>query len=291
MKNDVSERQNVKNKFRPLERVPMMGMLDFVYRVSPRLGRRIVHAWYQVISRIVPATEMSFMNYGYADLDPSAPLLPLRREDEANRLCIQLYHHVAGAVDLRGRNVLEVGCGRGGGASYIARCLGPAVIHAVDFAERGIEFCRRQHCSANLVFQTGDAEELPFADGSFDAVVNVESSHCYGSMQRFLSEVIRVLRPMGFLVIADRRERRGIDVLRAQLREAGFHLQRETSITANILRALDLDNERKATKIETVVPRLIQKPFKQFAATRGTSLYESFRKGTWEYVSFVLQKP
>ena len=35
----------------------------------------------------------------------------------------QLYHYVAAAVDLDGEKVLEVGSGRGGGASYVARLL------------------------------------------------------------------------------------------------------------------------------------------------------------------------
>jgi ubiquinone/menaquinone biosynthesis C-methylase UbiE len=46
---------------------------------------------------------------------------------------------------------------------------------------------------------------MPFPDASFDAVINVESSHCYPSMGRFLSEVHRVLRPRGSLLFADLR--------------------------------------------------------------------------------------
>ena len=41
----------------------------------------------------------------------------------------------------------------------------------------------------------GDAESLPFADRSFDAVINVEASHAYPHFPRFLAEVARVLRP------------------------------------------------------------------------------------------------
>lgn len=268
----------------------MMGMLDLLYRISPGLGRGVVHAWYQTMSRLAPSTEMRFMNYGYSDLDEYAPVLPLHDEDETDRLCIQLYHHVAGAVEMEGRDVLEVGCGRGGGASYVARYLRPARMVAIDLAERAIRFCRRHHAAGNLVFHTGDAESLPFDDSSFDAVINVESSHCYGSMPRFLAEVHRVLRPEGHLLIADRRERRGIGMLREHILQAGFRLLRESRITPNILRALDLDNERKVRKIDHGVPVVLRRAFKQFAATKGTSLYDSFRDGTWEYVSFVTQR-
>ena len=35
----------------------------------------------------------------------------------------------------------------------------------------------------------GDSENLPFEDNTFDAVLNIESSHCYASMDKFIKEV------------------------------------------------------------------------------------------------------
>lgn len=58
--------------------------------------------------------------------------LPLSESDEPNRYCIQLYHQTASQVDLTGKEVLEVSCGAGGGASYIARNLGPASYTGLD---------------------------------------------------------------------------------------------------------------------------------------------------------------
>ena len=49
----------------------------------------------------------------------------------------------------------------------------------------------------------GNAESLPFADESFDAVINVEASHGYPDFPRFLAEVARVLRPGGHFLYAD----------------------------------------------------------------------------------------
>ena len=65
------------------------------------------------------------MNYGY-----DAPNLSLKLEnaDEVERYPIQLYHHVASQSELKDKIVLEVGSGRGGGASYIARYLNPLSI-------------------------------------------------------------------------------------------------------------------------------------------------------------------
>jgi SAM-dependent methyltransferase len=45
-----------------------------------------------------------------------------------------------------------------------------------------------------LKFVPGDAEFLPFANNRFDVVINVESSHCYRSMQSFIRQAFRVLK-------------------------------------------------------------------------------------------------
>ena len=58
-----------------------------------------------------------------------------------------------------------------------------------------------------LDFVHGDAENLPFPDESFDAVINVEASHIYPHFDRFLSEVKRVLRPGGHFLHVDFRNR------------------------------------------------------------------------------------
>jgi ubiquinone/menaquinone biosynthesis C-methylase UbiE len=54
-----------------------------------------------------------------------------------------------------------------------------------------------------LDFVRGDAQNLHFPDQSFDAVINVEASHIYPNLERFLGEVARVLRPGGHFLYAD----------------------------------------------------------------------------------------
>lgn len=265
-----------------------MRLLDLVFRISPAVGRLTTRAWYQYMTRLDREAEMVFMNYGFAD--PRAARIELHPDDERDRYCIQLYHHVAAAVDLAGRDVLEVGCGRGGGASYIARYLGPRRMTGVDIADAAVRFCAGHHRHERLEFRQADAVALPFPDRSFDAIVNVESSHCYSSMRRFLAEVRRCLRPGGYFLFADRRDRRHVGQLRGQLRAAGFVVVNERNITANILHALDLDDARKLARIETGVPWLFRKTFKQFAATSGTSLHRAFGNRSWEYHSFVLRQ-
>ena len=149
------------------------------------------------------AHDVLFFNYGYEEDPPMA--LPLATSDEPNRICIQLYHRTATQADLSGKRVLEVGCGHGGGASYLMRTLHPASYTGLDLNPAGIAFCRKRHNLAGLDFVQGDAEELPFPDQSFDAVINIESSLHYPRFPRFVAEVARVLCPGGHFLYADYR--------------------------------------------------------------------------------------
>ena len=58
-----------------------------------------------------------------------------------------------------------------------------------------VKFNNKYHKMSGLSFVTGNAQELPFEDQSFDAIVNVESSRSYNDIDAFISEVHRVLRP------------------------------------------------------------------------------------------------
>ena len=127
--------------------------------------------------------DVVFLNIGYEEDPPMA--LPLAESDEPNRFYIQLYHRTATQADLRGKRVLEVGCGHGGGASYLMRTLRPASYTGLDLNRDAIAFCRRRHDLPNVDFVHGDAEKLPFPDQSFDAVINVESSACLPSLLPF----------------------------------------------------------------------------------------------------------
>jgi len=140
-----------------------------------------------------------------------------------------------------------------------------------------------------LSFDIGNAESLPFPDNSFDVVINVESSHCYGSMDAFLGQVKRILRKDGYFLLADFRSKENIDVLRETLYKSGLTLIKETDITLNIVEALKLDNERKTTLIKNTIHKPLVQSFLEFAGTKDSKIYEKFKSGEIIYQSFVLQ--
>ncbi|MEO2017593.1 MAG: class I SAM-dependent methyltransferase [Fuerstiella sp.] len=231
------------------------------------------------------------MNYGYVRRNDADRTLPLDESDEADRRCIQLYHRVTGAVDLENRIVLEIGSGRGGGASYIARYLNPTSLTGVDFSAKVVELCDRTHLVENLTFVQGDAEALPFDNESFDAVVNVESSHCYGSVPDFLKEVVRVLRPGGRFLFADFRFRHDIEPLKQFFGDAGMTILDEEDISANVVQAMESEDERKRSLIQKHIPGWLCSIFRQFAGVQDSTIFNSFKKGSLKYVRFVAVKP
>jgi SAM-dependent methyltransferase len=254
----------------------------------PRLRKALWRNWYQFLARTYRSADWTFMNYGFAD--EAAEPLTLAPGEEKDRYCIQLYNYAAGSIDLRGSWVVEVGCGRGGGASFIARYLGPRRLTGVDLSSEAIAYCRRTHTVAGLDFRFADAEMLPFDDSSVDAVVNIESSHCYPSLPAFFNEVRRILKPQGYFLYADLRERNGLGEWRNMLAQSGLIVTAESDITTNVLRALDRDNERKRAMIGELVPRFLQSSFGDFAALRDSRIYNAFRTGGLMYGCFVAQK-
>ena len=111
--------------------------------ISPYLRKLIWRHWYQFLAGFYQRKDWSFMNYGYAPIDPQIEKLSLGDTDEANRYCIQLYHHVANVINLKDLKVLEVSSGRGGGSYYIKRYLQPKTMVGVDFSEKAVEFCNK----------------------------------------------------------------------------------------------------------------------------------------------------
>jgi SAM-dependent methyltransferase len=261
-----------------------------VYNRIPSLRRLVNRLFYQYLAGLDPHGEVTLMNYGYAELGPGAQPVDLDEKDEGDRYGLQMYHRVSGGVDLRGRDVLEVGSGRGGGAAYVKRRFSPRTMTGVDYCKEAVDFCQQHHAQDGLRYVHGDAEDLPFQDGVFDAVVNIESSHCYGDMARFLGEVRRVLRPGGCLLWADHREPHEIPALYDSIREIGFEVVREETITPNVLAAMVAQGERNLALIERGVPWVARGIFRNFAGVEGTHIYNMLAEGKLTYLHLVMRR-
>ncbi len=244
--------------------------------------------FYPFVTRRLGADELLFINGGYEEDPPMA--LPLAASDEPNRFPIQLYHRTASQVDLSGKRVLEVGCGHGGGASYLVRTLRPASYTGLDLNPAGIDFCRKHHKLPGLEFARGDAENLPFPDQSFDAVINVESSHCYPGFPRFLSEVARVLRPGGHFLYTDLRPRLRIAEWEAALAEAPMRQLSCADIDAQVLRAVEKNEQRSLELIRRHLPPLLHRLGREAIHVPGSRFYRDLQSGEFSYRMYCFTK-
>jgi SAM-dependent methyltransferase len=262
-----------------------------LWPVIPFIMRQRIWLRYNQLASFDPQGEVVFMNYGFFESDGDGLEVDLTEKEEPSRSCIQLYHHVASAVELKGKDVLEIGSGRGGGAVYIRRTFQPRSMTGLDLTKRFVEFCQKQHVMDGLEFRVGHAESVPFPDGSFDAVVNVESSHCYADFNVFLREVRRVLRPGGHLLLADFRPQERLESWRSKMLNAGFEVRRQRIITQEVINALNRDDAAKDRLIREKLPERHHEGVRAMAAMVGSPMYEAFKSGEMQYLSLVLQKP
>ena len=124
-----------------------------------RVGDRMWKWWYQRLAKAKAWGEFGFMNYGFIDDDQPT----LEADDESDRLFIQLYHMNIRDIELNGKQVLEVGSGRGGGANWIARTYDPKSLTAMDYSAAAVKLCSRMYGrQKNLTFIEGNAMKLPF---------------------------------------------------------------------------------------------------------------------------------
>ena len=173
---------------------------------------------------------------------------------------------------------------------HVFKYMKPKTIIGVDISKDAVALCNSTYKDTGLSFETGDSENLPFKENVFDIVINVESSHCYGDIRKFLSEVNRVLKPGGFLLWTDFRTKDEMKNVFGFFSESELHLIREKNITENVLAALDELTKTRKTEIKKHIPKIFQSVFMSYAGIKGSDVYESFLDGRFIYKSATLQK-
>ena len=137
-----------------------------------------------------------FMNHGYY---PPYPKL-INNHKKFKHQC-SLYLSLVKNLNLNDKNILDIGCGKGGGIEVYNTYLNSVKLVGCDLNTQNINFCKKNYSYAK--FYQCDAQSLIFKDNSFDIVTNVESSHCYLDKTKFYKEVKRVLKPKGLFLYTD----------------------------------------------------------------------------------------
>lgn len=273
-----------------LQRTPTESLIDRLNRnpiLLKLLNLRFKYG-YRLLSRLLSRDDVLFLNYGYEEDPPMA--LPLATSDEPDRYPIQLYHRTATQVELAGKEVLEVSCGHGGGASYLMRTLQPTSYTGLDLNTVGIAFCRKRHDLRGLDFVEGNAEGLSFPDQSFDAVLNVEAAINYQSVPRFFAEVERVLRPGGHFLYADIRYADEIAAWETELANIPMTLISGHVINAEVMRGLE--RNRFLDQLTRRLPNIafVRGIANDYAGGPGSLIYRRLANGEASYRLFCFAK-
>jgi len=217
-----------------------------------------------------------FLNYGYVSLGEGDEAKFEVPAEVFNRNSVRLAFELIGNTQLQDRKVLDVGCGRGGTVALLAATFG-AVATGVDLSHEAIAFCRNTH-GHGAQFEVGDAEHLPFADGDFEALTNIESSHTYPNLRAFFSEVRRLLAKDGIFLYTDLLPIQRWAEVRMLLASLGLLAENERNITSNVLKSCDevAANRAKAFGGSSEM-------IDNFLAVPGSAVYEQMASGAWEY--------
>lgn len=182
----------------------------------------------------------------------------------------QLYFFVAKEAKLTAEStakVLEVGCGLGGGLWFLSKTCPRAELTGLDLSRAAVERANARGSNGSaLRYVVGDAESIPFDDGAFDVVLNVESSHNYPRLGKFFSEVSRVLRSGGVFSMVDffSKERRA-EAVEAMAATGGLRWTMDQDISDRV----------KAAIRERVKPG---SKFRMLESTTGSALKNALRQ-------------
>jgi SAM-dependent methyltransferase len=238
-------------------------------------------SFYDLLSRRLENVGLAdvsfFLNYGYVPTDSNNESSFIIREGTFNANSVRLVFEVIGSLDLNDCTIVEIGCGRGGNSALVAEKFSAQVI-GIDMSPEAITFCRRRHISPSTDFRVGNALDIPLDDASCDAVINVESSHSYGNLPKFLSQVRRICRSGGWFLHTDFLSPEDWDYVRMRLKALDFSTESDRDITANVLASRDQASSNYEQVYGDGNARVAN-----FLALPGSAIYEQLRAGLLEY--------
>lgn len=122
----------------------------------------------------------------------------LKENDETYQEHIERYrfacHYVKNLV------VLDAACGVGFGARMMSEFA--KQVYAVDISRESIEYAKEKYSNKNITFEQMDVVQIRYPDRFFDVVVSFETVEHVPEPEKFLSEIQRVLKPDGLLIIS-----------------------------------------------------------------------------------------
>jgi len=131
---------------------------------------------------------------------PSKELERLLTDSFTESAVEHLHRYAIAAEICVGKDVLDIASGEGYGSHLLARVARQVI--GVDASYEVIAEARGKYVESNLVFLEGRADDIPLTNSCVDVVVSFETLEHHDKHEEMLSEIKRVLRPNGVLIIS-----------------------------------------------------------------------------------------
>lgn len=157
-----------------------------------------IQQFYDASSNLWEQVWGEHMHHGYYGVDG-------KQQKERRQAQIDLIEEVlkwSGVEDAN--NILDVGCGIGGSSLYLAEkfnAQATGITLSPVQASRAAQRATEANLGTKTEFMVANAQEMPFADDSFDLVWSLESGEHMPDKTKFLQECYRVLKPGGTLIM------------------------------------------------------------------------------------------
>lgn len=104
--------------------------------------------------------------------------------------------------DVDQKQILEIGCGRGGFSHYLATLpYKPAQLFACDYSEAALDIARAKYGKNEITWKQENIMALSFPDQSFDTAISCETIEHVPHPDKAIQEIYRVLKPGGRLLL------------------------------------------------------------------------------------------
>ena len=103
--------------------------------------------------------------------------------------------------NIKGKKILEVGCGRGFYLKTLKKLWPNLKITGVDLNKKYLTEAKKNLAGLKIKLVKGDAQNLPFVDNSFSRIIASEILEHVSNDSKALTEIYRVLKPTGIAII------------------------------------------------------------------------------------------
>jgi len=197
-----------------------------------------------------------------------------------NRNSIRLVLEIIGDTDLNNKNILDIGCGRGGTIQVINSYFKPSGIVGIDISKSSIEYCEESNKQNNVSFYVKDAYNNALDDGIFDVAFIIELKNIEPSIFPVYNETFRVLKKNGILILAGvfikEYYKDTIDTINSL-----FKIISNNDVTSNVILSAASDAQSRVNLLSRILPD--SKMIEDFLITPNNQTFISLQDNKAEY--------